>query len=220
MERAEQLKLCKICAKRKFDFNRGIICGLTDEPATFEGTCDTYEKDDEAIRALETEALYLDDGLTRSKGSQKNGSDIHPADLKKHAEGNRVVKSAANWFYIIGVLSLVNSISTQLGSEWGFIVGLGIPQFIDGLLLGLLGEVGLLGLLSGIVFSATFAVIGYYASKHNKNAFVIGMVLYAFDLLLFVILLDILSIGFHAFALFMIYKGYKHVKENEKEEVF
>lgn len=220
MERAEQLKFCKICSNRKFDFNRGIICGLTDKPASFEGTCDSYEEDEKAVRALQAEAMQLDDTIDFTKATKEGEANIEPADLKKYAEGNRMIKTAANWFYIIAVLSLVNSISNFLGSDWGFIVGLGMTQFLEGFLYALLGEVTIWGLILAIIFSATFTVIGYYASKHKKNAFVIGMVFYGFDLLLFIIVVDVISIAFHAFALFMIYKGFKHLKETEKEETF
>ena len=45
MSREAQLQFCKVCKHHKFDFNRGILCGLTNELADFVGTCPTYEED-------------------------------------------------------------------------------------------------------------------------------------------------------------------------------
>lgn len=215
MNRAEQVKICKVCLNRKFDFNRGIICGLTDEPATFENSCDLYEEDEKASRELEIQALQSEDNYELSS-SKKDISNINPADLKQHLEGNRVVQNAANWFYWIAALSLINTISLLAGSDFGFIVGLGITQIFDGILFELMGEFSAWNLIPAFVFSGTFAVIGYYANKHFKNAFLLGMIFYGFDTILFVIVMDVISIGFHIFALFMIFKGFKHLKESEK----
>ena len=41
--------------------------------------------------------------------------------------------SGANWFYWIAGLSLVNTILLYTGSEWVFVVGLGVTQLIDGI---------------------------------------------------------------------------------------
>jgi len=36
LSREAQLEFCKICKNQRFDFNQGLICGLTDKPANFE----------------------------------------------------------------------------------------------------------------------------------------------------------------------------------------
>ena len=53
MNRQERLKFCKTCQKREFDFNKGILCGLTHEFADFEESCPDYEQD-QKIQILET----------------------------------------------------------------------------------------------------------------------------------------------------------------------
>jgi len=45
MDRKEQLKFCKVCKNQKFDLNKGIICGLTDDVAKFEESCVSFEED-------------------------------------------------------------------------------------------------------------------------------------------------------------------------------
>lgn len=42
----DKLDFCKKCKKRKFDLNRGIICGLTNEKPTFENSCPDFENDE------------------------------------------------------------------------------------------------------------------------------------------------------------------------------
>ena len=45
ISREEQLKFCKICKNQKFDFQHGVICGLTDKPADFQETCPSFNPD-------------------------------------------------------------------------------------------------------------------------------------------------------------------------------
>ena len=45
MTREEQLKLCNICKNQKFDFNQGMICGITNLPANFEISCNSFNED-------------------------------------------------------------------------------------------------------------------------------------------------------------------------------
>ena len=45
MTREEQLKFCKVCKHRQMDVNQGLLCGLTNAKADFDGTCDTYDED-------------------------------------------------------------------------------------------------------------------------------------------------------------------------------
>lgn len=47
MTRQEHLTFCKQCKNRKFDSNKGIICGLTSEIAAFENVCENYNHDNE-----------------------------------------------------------------------------------------------------------------------------------------------------------------------------
>ena len=52
-----------------------------------------------------------------------------------------------------------------------------------------------------------FVALGYFARRFSVAAFVAGMVLYALDALLFVIVGDWIAVGFHAFVLFMLWGG-------------
>jgi len=61
-------------------------------------------------------------------------------------------------------------------------------------------------------------IFGYNANKFNKSAFIAGMIIYGLDTLIFFLVDDYLSIGFHVFALVMIFKGYKSLKELKSSE--
>lgn len=47
MNRQHQLKYCKVCNHKKHDFQKGIICSLTDDYPSFEAVCDKFEKNKE-----------------------------------------------------------------------------------------------------------------------------------------------------------------------------
>ncbi len=122
-------------------------------------------------------------------------------------------KAGANWFFWIAGLSLINSVILLTGSEWSFIIGLGITQIIDSIGLVLAEEVGIAGKIVALVFdviaAGIFVLFGVFAKKRYTWAFVVGMILYAVDGLIFLLVMDWLSIGFHIFALFCIYGGFK-----------
>lgn len=123
------------------------------------------------------------------------------------------LKGGANWFYWIAGLSIINTALVISGSDMTFIVGLGITQIISAIGLMLTESIGSLGHIIAFVFcliaSGVFAMFGIFANKRHLWAFIVGMVLYALDGLLFLIVQDWLSIGFHVFALFCIFSGLK-----------
>ncbi|MBI5383736.1 MAG: DUF4339 domain-containing protein [Verrucomicrobia bacterium] len=88
-----------------------------------------------------------------------------------------LMKSGGSWFYWIAGLSLVNSVVALCGSEWGFILGLGVTQIFDALgqSLGGAGKAVVLGL--DAVAAGVFILFGVFARKRHTWAFVVGMVL-------------------------------------------
>jgi len=45
MKREEHLKFCRICKEQKIDKKQGIICGITNLPADFEISCESFNED-------------------------------------------------------------------------------------------------------------------------------------------------------------------------------
>jgi hypothetical protein len=124
------------------------------------------------------------------------------------------IDGGASWFYWIAGLSLVNAISAALGSNWSFIIGLGFSQVLSGLggsgfdgqevpvMLRVIAWGLNLALITG------FAYIGWRARRPSTVLFVIGLIIFALDTLLFVYAQDWVGIGFHALALFFIWQGF------------
>lgn len=141
------------------------------------------------------------------------GTDAVPVDV---AELERKHASGSQWFYWIAALSVVNSISLLSGGNWGFAIGLGITMMID----GIFQEIGKGAFASnamaiGIdaVVIGVFALFGYFSGKGKTWAFYVGIVLYALDGLLFLMTQDLLSLGFHAFAIFFMWRGLQACKQ-------
>ena len=119
------------------------------------------------------------------------------------------VKASARWFWWIAGLSLINTIAAMADSKFHFIVGLGFTQLVDGISKKLTGSVGFGALFFDVLFAALFFGFGWVAGKGRDWAFILGMIAYALDALLFLFAKDVIGIGFHLFALWCIYKGLK-----------
>ena len=123
------------------------------------------------------------------------------------------VVNGAKWFYWIAGLSVVNSLVVVFGGNFHFVLGLGITSVVDELAkrAGSAGTV-LDFVINGFV-AGVFVVFGTFAVKRQKWAFYAGMALYVLDGLLLLMDQDILSVGFHAYALFYIYRGLAAVNQ-------
>jgi hypothetical protein len=62
-----------------------------------------------------------------------------------------------------------------------------------------------------VVIAGVFAIFGYFGGQGQKWAFLVGMILYAVDAGLCVLVGIILSAAFHAWALFRMYGGFKAI---------
>jgi len=108
----------------------------------------------------------------------------------------RRVRSAATWFFFIGALSAVNTLMAVTHQGGFFLVGLGVNLLIANQALSLL--------LSGI-----FALFGVFARLGHTWSFIVGMVLYALDAVVFYNVHMWLPFAFHIYALFRIGLGLK-----------
>lgn len=125
------------------------------------------------------------------------------------------VHSGAGWFYWIAGLSIVNSLIALFGGGVSFIFGLGITTIIDQIAMAAARDIdgngGLIvegvAFVMSLVVSGVFFLFGVFAKKRHLWAFIVGMVLYAFDGAIFLLGPDWLSVGFHGFALFSMLGG-------------
>lgn len=159
-----------------------------------------------------------------------NGNQYQVKAIEEKLKLENRLKNGASWFFWIAGLSLVNSVILMVGGQWNFLIGLGITQVIDGIASGIAAEAGadaaniikMLAFAADIVVAGVFIVFGVLAMKHYKLSFIIGMILYALDGLIFLIVPDLLSIGFHLFALFGLYSGlqaYNKLMEMEQSRI-
>ena len=129
----------------------------------------------------------------------------------------RQLNSGANWFNWIAGLSMVNTLIAISGSHWNFLAGLGSTQIVTAIATLPKLNLGTAGIAIAIIFnliiSGILALFAYFAKKRQTWAFLVGMILYAVDGLIFLLGMDLLSIGFHIFALFFIFKGFQACRE-------
>jgi hypothetical protein len=123
------------------------------------------------------------------------------------------MKSGASWFYWIAALSLVNSISAFSGSTWRFIIGLGITQIIDEFGSNLGGAGKGVTLVLDLLAAGVLVLFGVFANKGHSWAFIVGMILFALDGIIFLLVQDWLGVGFHAFVLFCLVRGFLACRE-------
>jgi hypothetical protein len=117
-------------------------------------------------------------------------------------------RTGAHWFYWIAGLSLINSVIVISGGSLHFVVGLGITSVVDALAKRV-GDVGpMLALVINGFTAGVLVLFGVFASKAQKWAFVVGMMLYAADGFLLLAFKDFFGAGFHLYALWAIYRGY------------
>jgi hypothetical protein len=125
----------------------------------------------------------------------------------------RQMKSGASWFYWIAGLSLVNTIAAISGSDWRFIVGLGVTQIFD-VIGGQIGGAGkFVALALDLVAAGVFILFGVFSHKRHTWAFIVGMVLFGLDGLLLLVLGDWIGVAFHVFVLFCLFRGFSACRQ-------
>lgn len=128
--------------------------------------------------------------------------------------GNRTVGS---YFYYIAAFSIINTIITVANGNWYFFLGLGVTQIVDGLCQGLSSSLGTavvaIGVIINLVIAAVFVFFGYMVRKANKWVYIIAMIIYGFDGLIFLIDSDFRSILFHGVFLFFMIREFKAISD-------
>lgn len=236
MEKTQQLKICRECENNTSSLKEGLLCGLTNEKPAFDRSCDKFVPKDESYKEVASEILKRDvtqvDGTVEYVFRKEKLDAPKSLDIETRIELQRKLaekytiptaekrfKNGAKWFYWIAALSVVNSIILYLGGNIGFIVGLGITQFIDGIIYTLTNTFHPIGLIPNVMFAGIFVLFGYFAIRKNQWAFIAGLVLYGFDSLIFLIARQWLSFGFHIFAGIMIIRGLNSLKKIQQHSI-
>ena len=122
------------------------------------------------------------------------------------------MRSGANWFYFVAILAALNAIVSAYSGIFGYPLGFGVSQFVDGRMLTGYGqaspETAQWGaLVVNLLIAAAFALFGYFARRGSDLAFIVGMFLYVADAMLILMYKDVFGFAFHLLALFFMFKG-------------
>ncbi len=138
--------------------------------------------------------------MTQNSGMYNTQQSVPQTADPEKIKLEKGVKSGASWFFWIVGLSLINTIIIIIGGDWRFLIGLGLTEFAAGVAYGL-GMSAIGPIIAFIIIGGIFGTLGYFALKRYTWAFVVGMVLYFLDGLIFLLVADWLSIAFHIFVL-------------------
>jgi hypothetical protein len=138
--------------------------------------------------------VQLAQRMTLAKGSRTASGE--PTRMGSALE-QRLARSA-NWFYWIAGLSLVNVFAAK--SNFEFVLGSGAVEAAPAF-----GATA--AIVIDICIIGGFAVLGYLAARRHTWAFILGMVLYTLDGLIFLVGQDWLAAAFHAFVLYVLFVG-------------
>lgn len=126
-------------------------------------------------------------------------------------------RQGAGWFLWVAVLSQLNSIFMLIKLNIAFCIGLGISPLVAGIVTAAedpqakeLTSAGKgAGFAIGLVGMLFFLTIYFFANRRHAWAYIMGMLAYVVDGLIFLLFGDFLSIAFHIFALYWMFIGLK-----------
>jgi hypothetical protein len=148
------------------------------------------------------------EGFTALNISEPGSTTTPPGLIEEY---KRQSESGANWFFWVAALSLINSIIVLFEGQWSFLAGLAVTQVIDGLAISLAEQLGgaanVVAIILDAMVAGIFVVFGLLARRGLIWAFVLGMVIYTLDGLVFLLVQDWLPIAFHVFVLYSLYRG-------------
>jgi hypothetical protein len=135
--------------------------------------------------------------------------DYNNFDNVRHAELTQSYKSGANWFYWIAGLTVVTSIIAFGGG--------GITQLIAGVAEAIStegpGAAKVVALVVSLLISAVFIIFGYLANQKMLWAYITGMVLFALDGVLSLVVQDWIGVVAHGVVLVFLFRGFQAGRE-------
>jgi hypothetical protein len=135
-------------------------------------------------------------------------------------------RSGADWFFWIAALSLINSVILLSGGDTHFVVGLGVTLIAD-VIAKTIAEQNpeIAAAAQGIAFAfdllvaGVFCLFGWLSRRGLLPVFALGMFLYLLDGMIYVLIGDWLSVGFHAFVLFCMASGFTAYRQMKTIQV-
>lgn len=112
--------------------------------------------------------------------------------------------SESHWFFWVAVAAALDSLHIILGSHVPSFTGFGVTALVDGYFAGST----VLHVIANCWMGAPFVFLGFCANEGRKWAFSVALVVYGLDAALLLAAQNYLSIPFHGFILYMLYRGY------------
>jgi antitoxin component YwqK of YwqJK toxin-antitoxin module len=216
MTRDEHLEFCSRCTNRKFDSDQGIICGLTNNIAAFQTTCDNYNVDTSITTVRPPVESIPDHKLVEGLPENVKSLLRKQQDPVLAAVGglSAAILGAIIWAIItVATNYQIGYMAIAVGLLVGFAVryfGAGVDKYFGyiGAVLALVG-CALGNLLSQIIFAADAESVGYMDI----------LVMLNFDLIVLIFEetfspMDVLFYGIAA------YEGYKFAFRKITEEIY
>lgn len=135
--------------------------------------------------------------------STNSTAELSPADRKALVSAHPRISSAARWFWWIAGLSVVNTVLTHTGSDVSFLLGLGFTLISD----HVFKDYAPVAYAIDLLCIGFFVGIGFIALRGYRWAFVVGLVIYVLDALIYLKFQDWLPLAFHVYASVMIITG-------------
>jgi hypothetical protein len=139
--------------------------------------------------------------------------------IQKKISLERSIQSSGNWFVVIAVFSMINTIIFALGGSLTFVIGLGITQIIDAVVYVITQEasgdwslvIHIIGFGLDLGLAWIFIGIGALVKKKHQGVLVAGLAVYALDALSLLLFQAWLAVAFHAFFLFIMGGGFRSI---------
>jgi len=142
-------------------------------------------------------------------------------EKKEQLKQQNLITGGASWFMWIGILSALNILAIIFNQNLQFVAGLGINYFILGIMEGIRRASGInlmpLGYALAFLVSGLFIIVWRISRKENKGIYLTGLIIYGLDTMIFLFTKEWFSLGFHLFALLMLYTGYDALRTRINE---
>jgi hypothetical protein len=147
----------------------------------------------------------LNVGAGQSENEYKQAAEQQRADLRTES------LNAANFFFLAAGLAALGS--GLLLIRINVIVSIGLIDLLRlyGAPLGPLYALVVYG--AAFVWIIVLVGLGFAARSAQRWAFLAGMVLYAIDMIMLIMMFSLWAFGIHAFFIFMWYKGQKALQD-------
>jgi len=211
---------------------------LNEENAEFPPHNDHYMymlSDDDIIDAVVNPSEWTAEENHLAKDIMKHRNLKPTAEIIKNSRDEKIktekednlkqkksITNGASWFLWIAILSMINLVMLIANQNLQFIVGLGVNYFILGVMAGVGHSIGTnllpLGYVLSFLFSGLFLFFWRKSKSENKTIYLIGLIVYGLDSLIFLFSKEWLGLGFHIFVFFGLANGYSTLITKKSEE--